>query len=320
MTTLLLDRRNLELSLDSKRVVIHEPDARPRTVPLAMLERVVIHGRVKLDTALLGALGEQGVDVLMLGARHGRRRGYLVGPGHNDVRRRLGQYRLWSDQAMRLIWSRQLIGAKVLAQHGLLAKAKNKRPDQRRVLSAAVRTLDDIVQAIGNALNLDTLLGLEGAAAAAYFRGFAALFAPALGCTGRNRRPPRDPVNACLSLAYTLIHHECVRACHRAGLDPLLGFYHEPAYGRESLACDLIEPLRPRVDAWVWWLFRSRTLRGELFTTENDGCRLGKSARQPFFANYEVAARPWRRYLRLHAYRIARAVLTMAPELPEIDP
>ena len=74
MTTLLVDRRDVELSLDGQRVLIREPEARPRTVPLAMLQRLVIQGRARLDTNLLAALGEHGVDVLLLGARHGRRR------------------------------------------------------------------------------------------------------------------------------------------------------------------------------------------------------------------------------------------------------
>ena len=320
MTTLLLDRRDLTLSLDSRRVLIREPGERPRTVPLAMLERLVVQGRAQLDTALLGALGEQGVDVLLLGARHNRRRGYLVGPGHNDARRRLGQYRLWHDSTTRLSWSRRLIQAKLRAQHTALSEALGRRPDQRRMLTEAINTLQDLLLAVLSSEDTANLLGLEGAAAAAYFRGYSALFAPALKFTGRNRRPPRDPVNACLSLAYTLLHHDAVRACHVAGLDPLLGFYHEPAYGRESLACDLIEPLRPRIDSWVWQLFRERILRAELFTREAHGCRLGKSARGPFFAGYETAAKPWRRYLRRQAYGLAEAVRALAPELADCVP
>lgn len=316
MTTLLLDRRDVTLSLDGRRVVIREPDARPRTVPLAMLERLVIQGRARLDTALLGALGEQGVDVLLLGARHGRRRGYLAGPGHNDARRRLGQYRLWHDEPTRLAWSRPLIGAKRRAQHQTLTRALKRRPDQRLALTQALESLEDIALDILSAADHAVLLGLEGSAAAAYFRGYSALFAPHLGFTARRRRPPPDPVNACLSLGYTLLHHEAVRACHLAGLDPLLGFYHAPAYGRESLACDLVEPLRPRLDAWVWWLFRERVLRTEQFVRADGACRLSKSARQPFFAGYESAARRWRRYLRRQAYRLARAVAELAPELP----
>jgi len=320
MTTLLLDRRDLELRLDSRRVEIREPGERPRTVPLAMLERLVVQGRARLDTALLGALGEQGVDILLLGARHSRRRGYLTGPGHNDARRRLGQYRLWHERSTRLLWSRRLIQAKLRAQHVVLSQALPQRPDQRRALTDGVETLQDILLRVFDAPDIATLLGQEGAAAAAYFRAFGVLFAPALNFNGRNRRPPRDPVNACLSLGYTLLHHDAVRACHLVGLDPLLGFYHEPAYGRESLACDLIEPLRPRLDAWVWYLFRERILRAEAFTTETQGCRLGKTARAPFFAGYETAARLWRRYLRQQAYQLARVLQNMAHEFAIVPP
>lgn len=319
MTTLLVDRRDVELGLDGQRVVIREPTSRPRSVPLAMLQRVVIQGRVRLDTALLGALGEQGVDVLVLGARHGRRRGYLAGPGHHDVRRRLGQYRLCQDTATRLSWSRRLIEAKVRAQRDTLTRALHRRPDLRQPLSAALETLEIIHLEVLDAADNGVLLGLEGSAAAAYFRGYTALFAPALNFTARRRRPPPDPVNACLSLGYTLLHNEALRACHIAGLDPLLGFYHEPAYGRESLACDLIEPLRPRLDAWVWWLFRERVLRPESFVFTDTACRLSKTARQPYFAGYETAARRWRRYLRLQAYRLAKAVLGFAPALPAVE-
>jgi CRISPR-associated protein Cas1 len=63
-------------------------------------------------------------------------------------------------------------------------------------------------------------------------------------------------VNACLSLGYTLLHFDAVRACHETGLEPYVGFYHEPAFARESLACDFIEALRPKVDEWVWRLLR----------------------------------------------------------------
>lgn len=317
MTTLLVDRRDVELSLDGQRVLIREPDARPRTVPLAMLQRLVVQGRARLDTGLLAALGEHGVDVLLLGARHGRRRGYLMGPGHNDVRRRLGQYRLWQDDNTRTAWSRQLIAAKVRAQRAMLNQAQHKRPDRRQVMIQALETLAHIERELPNATQPSVILGLEGASAAAYFRAYTTLFAPALDFTARRRRPPPDPVNACLSLGYTLLHNEALQACHIAGLDPLIGFYHQPAYGRESLACDLIEPLRPRLDGWVWWLFRERVVRSEGFVYSDGSCRLNKATRQPYFASYEVAARRWRRYLRLQAYRLAKTIMNLAPSLPD---
>jgi len=83
---------------------------------------------------------------------------------------------------------------------------------------------------------------------------------PALDYAGRNRRPPRYPVNVCLSLAYTLLHLQTVSACQSAGIDPQLGLYHRPAIGRESMASDLIETLRPAIDLWVWEQLQQATI------------------------------------------------------------
>jgi CRISPR-associated protein Cas1 len=102
-------------------------------------------------------------------------------------------------------------------------------------------------------------------------------------------------------------------------LDPLLGFFHEPAYGRESLACDLVEPLRPRLDSWVWWLFRKEALRAAQFAHDKGACLLNKTGRGTFFAAYEAAAPRWRRYLRLQAYRLGRELLVLAPDLAIVE-
>ena len=319
MLTVFIDRKDLQLELDSKRLLIRRPDAGPQGLPLNMLDRVVIHSQVTLDSRLLGSLGQRGIGVTIMHGRAGQRRLQLLCPGHNDARRRLAQYQLWHDTDRRLNWSRRLVQAKITAQHKLLQSALACRLDLRHPLSTAMTSLASLVSSLHKATSMEVLRGLEGSAAARYFAGFQHLFADSLDFTGRNRRPPRDPVNACLSLVYTLIHHEAVHACHGAGLDPLLGFYHEPAYGRQSLACDVIEPLRPRVDRWIWQVFRRRLLSANHFSREGQNCLLNKSGRRTFFESYEACAGPWRRYLRLHSYQLARALLDVAPELPEAD-
>ncbi len=160
----------------------------------------------------------------------------------------------------------------------------------------------------GTGMALESLRGIEGSAARAYFAGMAAVFAPALGFSGRNRRPPRDPVNACLSLGYTMLHLQAVQATQARGLEPLLGFYHRPAFGRESLASDLIEPLRPQVDRWVWQQFRDGNLRPEHFTHDRGACLLGKAGRQRFYGAWEAAAGPLRRWLRRTSGRLAASL------------
>ena len=89
----------------------------------------------------------------------------------------------------------------------------------------------------------------------------------------------------------------------------MVGFLHAPAFGRESLACDLIEPLRPPIDLWVEGLFRARTLRREHFTTDADGaCLLGKAGRAAFYQAFGEIRALWSRWLGQAAGRLARSL------------
>jgi len=150
--------------------------------------------------------------------------------------------------------------------------------------------------------SLESLRGIEGAASAAYFEGYQSLFAPHLEFNGRNRRPPLDPVNVVLSLTFTLLHAEAIRALFSVGFDPLLGIYHEPLFGRESLACDLVELFRPYAEQWIWRLFADEKIRVEYFSKEkiDQGmpCLLGKRGREIYYGEYDIVARIWRRLMR----------------------
>ena len=218
------------------------------------------------------------------------------------------------DEATRLLLAQRLIAGKLRAQIRCLEEAQAQRPDIRKPLQDGLLTLQRLLPTLTEATHRDAVLGVEGAGAAAYFAALTTLFPPSLNFTGRNRRSPRDPVNACLSLGYTLLHFEAVRAAYGAGLDPLLGFFHEPAYGRESLACDLIEPLRPRLDRWVWALFRERRLRSTDFVFDKGACLLAKAGRQVFYAGYEMWVPSARRYLRRESYRLANGLNGRAPD------
>jgi CRISPR-associated protein Cas1 len=311
MGTLYIDRREVELRQEGPRLVIVEAGARTGAIPVSHLDRVVVYRRAVVDTAVLGALAESGVGFVVVNQRRPERTVQLTGRSHNDVGRRLAQYAHFHDADWRLRWSVRLVAHKLRAQRRLLMHALDERPDERRVLTVAVRGLEDRLASLTEASGARTrgaVRGIEGAGAAAYFRGLVALFPDSLGFQGRNRRPPRDPVNACLSLGYTLLHAEAVVAAHAAGLEPLLGFYHEPAFGRASLAADLIEPLRPKVDLWVWGLFRRRDLRAEAFRRDRGACLLDKEGREVFYRQWEPAAQPLRRALRRHASLLARAL------------
>ncbi|MBI3935966.1 MAG: CRISPR-associated endonuclease Cas1 [Betaproteobacteria bacterium] len=310
MATLVIDRSNIEVKSDGAALAVYEAGERRGSVPLKLLDRVVLQGTIRLDTGVLTRLAEAGVPTMLLGGRSSRRMATLLGPAHRDASVRLAQCQCALDASWCDTWSRRLILGKTRGQLKLLRAALAERPDARKPLFDAIGSIEGALRSIANGPDLPaaSVRGVEGACAAAYFRGLAALFADSLGFHGRNRRPPRDPVNAALSLAYTLLHFDAVRACHAAGLDPLIGFYHRPAHGRESLACDLIEPLRPRADAWIWSMFRDRTLRAESFSMDKGACLLGKAGREAFYSSYESFAMLPRRWLRRQCAALAGAL------------
>ncbi|HAZ60442.1 MAG TPA: CRISPR-associated endonuclease Cas1 [Gammaproteobacteria bacterium] len=320
MATLYLDHKDLELRSNGSTIALYRDGAASGHVPLRLLERVVIQGsQTRLDSGVLLRLAEGGASVVFLSPRMGRRVATVLGPAHNDAAVRLAQAQRVMDPEFCLDFARSIVGAKIRRQRRTLDRLLIARPDARRQLFGTMMKLARASNAAqGPKITTpDALRGIEGAAAREYFRGLAAVFPPSAKFNGRNRRPPRDPVNACLSLGYTLLHSDAVLAAHAAGLDPLLGFYHRPAFGRESLACDLMDPLRPVVDAWVWAMWRDRELREEHFTLTNGACLLAKSGRQHFFASWEENARWHRRWLRRQTSAMARQL--RAEGLPLLD-
>ena len=320
MTTLYLDRKGLELKLDGAALALYENGSRVRTVPLALLERVVIHAETVLSSSLVGALAEKGCATVILSGRQGRRLAVIQGRAHSDAALRVAQYAQTQDPAWRLGWAKRFVGAKLARQQRFLQRVQAGRPDRSKPIFDALQSLRPLqARIVSDASCLESLRGLEGAAQAAYFRAYTTLFPESLGFCNRNRRPPRDPVNACLSLAYTLVHFEGARAAYAAGLDPFLGFFHEMAFGRESLACDLIEPVRPLVDAWIWEIFRARALRPEHFTLDKGACLLEKTGRARFYEYFEQFLRPTASRLRGYCRLLARVLRSHAPDLPTVD-
>lgn len=316
MGTLYVDRSAVELRVQGGAIELRAEGERLRSLPAALIERVVLRADTRLTSATIAALADAGVGLVALGGRGGQRVAHLLGRPAGDARARVAQCRRLDDEPWASAWSRRIVVAKLGGQLRLLRAAQALRPDLRKPLHDAIATLDAVRARCAAAADRAALRGLEGAGAAAYFRGYAGLYAESLGFAARRRRPPPDPVNACLSLGYTLLHAQAVQACWAAGLDPMLGFLHLPAHGRESLACDLVEPWRAQVDAWVWQQFRERALRAEHFGRDGAGaCLLGKAGRSHFYAAFTPLQQRLARALRRHA-RIAARVLAGACDLP----
>ena len=317
MGTLYLDRRHAELQLEAGRLRVRHPETGLRDLPIALLERVVITAGVTLESSLLAALASAGVAVLILNPRNLDRVAFVLGRPHNDLALRLSQYRHLDDSAWQARWAHHLVTAKLRGQRQLLGDALTQRPDLRLALVKGGERLDAALARCTADASPESLRGQEGAAAAGYFQALGALFPGSLGFAGRQRRPPPDPVNALLSLTYTLLHFDAVRAAYAAGLDPYLGFYHLPAFGRESLASDLVEPLRPLADHFVWRLFAEQTIRPDHFSRDRGACILGKAGRAQFYTRFEEFAAIPRARLRRQCRALARVLRRSAPELAD---
>lgn len=338
MGTLYIDRKGLHVKLDGNALAFYANGKREGTAPIAPLKRVIVVGNITLEASVLNRLADQGVAVLFLSGRSTRFHGMLHGRLHNNGILRVKQYEK-SLSPFSLAFAKEIVQSKVNGQLALLNDAVAARPDLRFPLMTAARTLwtvkdrlEDLVleepddqpcsgeapEGAGRPI-MGTFTGLEGSASAAYFAAFTTLFPESLRFTHRNRRPPRDPVNALLSLCYTMLHYELVREIEAMGLDPTIGFYHQFDYGRESLACDLVEFFRPAVDRLVWGLFRERRFTDRDFGYEGDraGCRLKKGGRKTFYFLYEEWARAARPQFRAQARSLARRIMDGCDDLPD---
>lgn len=308
--TAYIDRKDAELRLDGSALAVYVNGAREGVVPLVPLDRLVLIGNLTVETKVLHRLTEEGVAVLLLSGKRQAFRGRLMGRWHQHARVRTKQYAQCGGVLAREL-SKEWIGRKLAGQETFLRDAAADCSGARSRLLDAADTVSRVAAKVPSCDSVGTLRGLEGGAAAAYFAALAALFPPSFGFEGRDRRPPHDPVNALLSLTYTLVHWEWVRECEVIGLDPMVGFYHELDYGRESLACDLVEPVRPDVDRWVWGLCRTRTFDSRDFSSDGErpGCYLKKGARGRYYEAYETWAGSRRSAWRAETEALARRIL-----------
>ncbi len=309
MALLVLDRKDQELRAEARHLAIYEQGHRHYTVPLRMLDRVVVQGRVLVDSAVFPLLVREGVGMVVIDGRNPESSAELLGDGAS-FNRRMIQMRRARDPAWRDAFARVVVARKLRSQWRVLQRFWNVRPDLRRGFKRVQRGFPVYLAQIGRP-DADTqrVRAIEGGAAGVWFSVYQALFPDVLQFKGRNRRPPRDPVNVGLSLGYTLLYSEAVAAVRAVGLDPAIGFFHTLRADRQALALDLMEPLRPWVDLWIWRLFRSRALRAEHFTQEQRHCHMGEAGRQHFYRSWAKRRPSFQRVLRAYASRLGRALV-----------
>jgi CRISPR-associated protein Cas1 len=270
-----------------EELVVELRDGTKSTTRVGDTSHVALFGSVQISTQALRDLCARGITVSYLSSG-GWLYGITRGMDHKNVELRRLQFEVAADASRCLALARRFVAVKI----------RNCRTLVRRNATAApahtVRRLRELVDSAGAASSLESLLGIEGTAARLYFEAFGSMLRPAepdrltFDFTGRNRRPPLDPINALLSFGYSMLTRDVVVTLLAVGFDPYMGFYHQPRYGRPALALDVMEEFRPLVvDSVVLGAVNTGVLGSGHFIRRGGAVSLTDSGRTAFLRAYE---------------------------------
>jgi CRISPR-associated protein Cas1 len=262
------------------------------TARLGEVSQVVVQGNIYITTPCLQELMHRGIPVTWH-SYGGFFFGHTVGNGQKNVELRTAQYRNSFDDKICLHIARALVADKIANSRTQLRR--NWKPDEKpeRLLADLKR----IRNQAEHADSLQTLLGIEGHAAALYFGSFRNTLRSsqpadeallAFDFRQRNRRPPTDPVNALLSFAYTMLARTWTVTLQAVGFDSFRGFYHQPRYGRPALALDMMEPFRPLLaDSVAMQVINNGEVRPSDFVSAAGSVNLNAGGRKRFIIAFE---------------------------------
>lgn len=293
LNTLYVTTESSYLSLDGENVVVTDGDSTIGRVPLHNLEGIVYFGYRGASPALMGKCAQMDIGMSFM-SPGGRLRARVCGPVRGNVILRETQV-LWANDPIRsLPIAKSFLTGKLYNSRWVLERAV--RDHELRIDAAEMRANVDLIrgflQSLSEAGDIGSLMGVEGAAAKAYFDVFDQLILrnkDTFRFDVRSRRPPLDPVNAMLSFSYALLGSEIASALETVGLDPYIGFLHQLRPGRRSLALDLLEELRaPVADRFTLSLINLGIISPKDFiTSENGAVRLTDDGRRRFLSEWQ---------------------------------
>lgn len=277
LNTLYVTTQGAWLARERENVLVRVEQETRLRLPVHNLGSIVGFGQVSASAPLMGLCAERGVSLNFF-TEQGRFLARVEGPVSGNVLLRRAQYRRSDTPESSAELAATLVAAKIANSRFVLQRALRDRPksSHRNNIEAAIDHLATLLRRVRNSsMELDSIRGYEGAAAHAYFEVFNHLILSDSGdfeFKGRNRRPPRDAVNALLSFVYTLLRHDIASALEGVGLDPAVGFLHRDRPGRPALGLDLMEELRaPLADRLVLALINRKQVSPGGFSVDETG-------------------------------------------------
>jgi CRISP-associated protein Cas1 len=288
---LYLNTQGLRIGKSGAVLQVRDKEKLVQEARIGEICQVSLMGNVQISTQAVQTLCEAGIPICYF-SMGGWFYGITIGLNEKNVFLRRSQFRLAEREYFARSLARRLVAGKIRNQRTLLQR--NHVEPERNTLNG----LKEMAERAEGAGSLDELLGIEGNAARLYFGGFAGMIKNEDGeappdlrfdFEGRNRRPPRDPVNALLSLAYSLLAKDLTIACYAVGFDPYIGYYHQPRFGRPALALDLMEPFRPLIaDSAVLTAINTGMVTARDFVRVGGSVALTAGGRKGFFRAYEL--------------------------------
>lgn len=245
LNTLYVTTPEAYLSKDGLNVVVSVNQTEMFRIPIVNIESIVTFGYMGASPGLMKLCCDNNVSLAFL-SPSGRYVGRLQGPVRGNVLLRNTQFRFSSDQSFALNLSKIFIGGKIQNYRNILRRYLRDYGEHEDIVKAS-EALEMSKQQVFRCQTADQLRGVEGDAANNYFAVLSHLIVNQKSdfiFQGRNRRPPKDAVNALLSFVYTLLANDIEAALETVGLDPYVGFLHTLRPGRPSLALDLMEEFR----------------------------------------------------------------------------
>lgn len=246
LNTLYVTTQDTYLRKEGETVVVEKEEQVLLRLPIHTLQGIVTFGNVMTSPFLLNLCAERGVCVSFM-SESGRFLARVTGPVSGNVLLRLAQMRAYEDKEKKGEIARSFVVGKLLNARNVIMRRIRDHGESDVLRDAAEKHADVIRRVRDSPPDAERMRGLEGEAAATYFGCFNELLVAQkeeFAISGRNRRPPMDPMNALLSYLYTLLAHDCRGALEGVGLDPQIGFLHEVRSGRPGLALDLMEEFR----------------------------------------------------------------------------
>ena len=293
LNTLFVTKQSSYLRKEGESIVVESGGKEMFRVPIHNLGSVVCFGNGLCSPFLLGHCAKNAVSVSFL-TENGRFLARVTGETSGNVLVRREQYRRADDLRRSAEFARWIVVAKVINGRAVLLRTMRDHGDKvdKDRIRAVVGRLDSALGRLEKENDLDSIRGIEGEAATAYFGTFDELIVhqkDAFRFTVRSRRPPLDPINALLSFTYMLVLHDVRAAAETVGVDPEVGFLHRDRPGRPGLVLDLMEELRPSLaDRLVLSLVNRRQVKGSGFTKmENGAVSMDDETRKTVIVAYQ---------------------------------